>query len=136
MRWVLLVVSSAQRERATELMMAPASEGGVSVRQKVDGAWQDWAPAPGLDWSLALSELGGLAGIRNEPYPKAGIIYGGLFGRSRQMAHPDDGRKSRMHLTGSRKSDGMSIPAAELRRLPHIHWFLASSRVGLPAGCG
>src|SRR5947208_4214077 len=75
MRWVLVVVSSAQRERATELMMAPASEGGVSVRQKVDGAWQDWAPAPGLDWSLALSELGGLAGIRNEPYPKAGIIY-------------------------------------------------------------
>jgi len=29
----------------------------------------------GLDWSLVLSEIGGLAGIRDEPYPKEGIIY-------------------------------------------------------------
>ena len=74
-RWVLLVVSSAQRERATDLIMAPAFDGGTRVRQKVEGTWQDWASAPGLDWPLVISELGGLAGVRDEPYPKEGIIY-------------------------------------------------------------
>jgi hypothetical protein len=74
-RWVLLVVSSAQRERATDLIIAPANEGGTSVRHKVDSTWQNWAPTPGLDWPLVLSELGGLAGIRDAPYPKEGIIY-------------------------------------------------------------
>jgi hypothetical protein len=55
--------------------MAPATEGGIAVRQKVDGSWQDWAPAPGLVWTLVTSELEGLAGIRGDPYPKEGIVY-------------------------------------------------------------
>ena len=45
------------------------------MRQRGDGTWADWAPAHGLDWSLVVSELAGLAGIRDEPYPREGIIY-------------------------------------------------------------
>jgi hypothetical protein len=57
------------------LIMAPATDGGTSIRQKVDGTWHDWAPAPGFGWPYIVSELGGLAGIRTAPYPKEGIIY-------------------------------------------------------------
>ncbi len=74
-RWVLLVLSSAQREAATDLIMAPATEGGISIRYRIDGAWHDWAPTHGLAWTPVVSELGGLAGIRDAPFPKAGIIY-------------------------------------------------------------
>jgi len=28
-----------------------------------------------LDWAVVVSELAGLAGIRDAPYPKEGIIY-------------------------------------------------------------
>jgi hypothetical protein len=50
------------------------------VRQKVNGSWQGWAPAPGLDWTLVTSEPEGLAGIRGAPYPKEGIVYVAYLG--------------------------------------------------------
>jgi hypothetical protein len=73
-RVALLVLSQAQRDRATDLVMGPAADGGTSIRYKIDGVWCDWVPG-GFAWPLVLSELGGLAGIRDEPYPKEGIIY-------------------------------------------------------------
>ena len=94
-RWVLLVVSSAQRERATEMVMAPAPGGGTSIRYRIEGTWQDWAPAPGIIWPRVASELGGLAGIRDAPFPKEGIIYVAYSGvRVRwqvRMTSPDAG---------------------------------------------
>ncbi len=73
-RAALLVLSTAQRERATEVAMGPAANGGTSVRYKIDGAWHDWSTV-GIAWPLMASELEGLAGIRSGPDPKEGIIY-------------------------------------------------------------
>jgi len=73
-RAALLVLAQAQQDNATDLVMAPAADGGTSIRYKIDGAWHNWAPT-GLGWSLLASELGGLAGVRDAEYPKEGIIY-------------------------------------------------------------
>jgi hypothetical protein len=73
-RATLLVLSTAQRERATEVTMGPAANGGTAVRYRIDGAWHDWSTV-GIAWSPMASELEGLAGIRSAPYPKEGIIY-------------------------------------------------------------
>jgi hypothetical protein len=32
-------------------------------------------PSPAIDWPVVVSELAGLAGARDTPYPKEGIIY-------------------------------------------------------------
>jgi hypothetical protein len=73
-RATLSVLAQAQRDNATDLRMAPAADGGTAIRYKIEGAWRNWAPA-GLSWPLVLSELGGLAGIRDAEFPKQGIIY-------------------------------------------------------------
>src|SRR5215472_2446768 len=73
--WVLLVLSSAQKEQATDLVIGPSTGVGTSIRYKIADDWHDWAPAPGLAWPLVASELGGLAAIRDAPFPKEGIIY-------------------------------------------------------------
>ncbi len=73
-RAALLILSTAQRERATEVAMAPAGDGGTSIRYRIDGTWHDWSTA-GIAWPLMVSELEGLAGIRDAPFPKEGIIY-------------------------------------------------------------
>jgi len=75
----LLVLSQAQRDCATDLVMGPAADGGTSIQYKIDGAWCTWEPA-GLAWPLVASELAGLAGIRDARYPKEGIIYAAYSG--------------------------------------------------------
>jgi hypothetical protein len=74
-RATLLVLSQAQRGRASDLVMAPAPGGGTAIRYKIDEAWVEWVSALGLAWPLVVSELGGLAGIRDARCPKRGIIY-------------------------------------------------------------
>jgi hypothetical protein len=37
-------------------------------------------PSPALKWPIVVSELAGLAGVRNQPYPKEGIVYVGYSG--------------------------------------------------------
>ncbi len=73
-RWVLLVISSAQREGATDLILGPGADGGTAARYKVADAWHDYSPSE-VTWSSVGSELGGLAGIRDKAFPKQGIIY-------------------------------------------------------------
>lgn len=73
-RAALLILSSAVRERATEMTMGPTTERWTSIRYRIDGTWHDWSKA-GIEWPLMLSELEGLAGVRRAPYPKEGIIY-------------------------------------------------------------
>lgn len=73
-RAALLVLSTAQREQATEVAMGPAANGGTFVRYRINAAWHDWSTV-GIAWPLMLSELEGLAGVRSAPYPKEGIIY-------------------------------------------------------------
>ncbi len=70
----LLVLSTAQRDRATEVVMGPAANVGTFVRYRIDAAWHDWSTV-GIGWPVMLSELEGLAGLRGTPYPKQAIIY-------------------------------------------------------------
>ena len=73
-RAALGILAQAQRDGATELLMAPAPDGGTLFRYEVEGTWHDSASG-GFSWPLVKSELGGLAGVRDAPYPKEGIIY-------------------------------------------------------------
>jgi hypothetical protein len=73
-RAALLILSTAVRDRATEATMGPASDGGTSIRYRIDGVWHAWSTA-GIAWPLMVTELEGLAGVRAKPYPKEGIIY-------------------------------------------------------------
>ncbi len=73
-RAALLILSTAVRERATEMTMGPTTDGWTAIRYRIDGTWHDWSNA-GIEWPLMLSQLEGLAGVRNAPYPKEGIIY-------------------------------------------------------------
>ncbi len=79
-RWILEILSFAQRQQATDLVLAPASEGGASVRHKAEGAWHEWSAILWPRWPGIVSELAGLAGIREQPFPKAGIIYAAYSG--------------------------------------------------------
>ena len=73
-RAALLILSTAQRERATDVAMGPAPDGGSFVRYRIDGVWHDWSTV-GIAWPLMVSELEGLAGVRGAQYPKDRIIY-------------------------------------------------------------
>jgi len=70
-RGLLSILAHAQRDGATELVMAPAGGGGTVYRY----LGRNSPPTPMLDWAVVVSELAGLAGIRDAPYPKEGIIY-------------------------------------------------------------
>ncbi len=74
-RWLLGILAQAQRDGATDLVMAPAGEEGAFWRCFVAGTWHNSLPSPMLQWPLVVSELAGMAGIRDRPYPKQGIIY-------------------------------------------------------------
>ena len=63
--------SSQMFESSLEPISSPFAHTYASTK---GGRCLAGAPASGLDWSLALSELGGLAGIRGEPCPKAGTF--------------------------------------------------------------
>ncbi len=70
-RGVLGVLAQAQRDGATDLVMEPAPGGGTVYRYLGHSS----PPTPMFDWPTVVSELAGLAGVRNAPYPKEGIIY-------------------------------------------------------------
>ena len=70
-RWLLTALGGAQRDGATELVLEPAAGGGTVFRYMGHSS----SPNPSFEWPVVLSELGGLAGIRDAPYPKEGIIY-------------------------------------------------------------
>src|SRR5262249_51096448 len=97
-RAALLVVAQAQRDGATDLVLTRSSDGGTSMRYQINGTWRNWTPAPGLIWPLLLSELGGLAGIRQAPFPKQGIIY---------VAY--SGLRLRWHLKMTNQNDECSL---------------------------
>jgi hypothetical protein len=70
-RWLLSTLAGAQRDGATDLVMEPASVDGTVFRYM-----GHTSPANrSLEWPLVVSELAGLAGVRDAPYPKEGIIH-------------------------------------------------------------
>jgi hypothetical protein len=74
-KWILGVLAGAQEDHASDLVLNKAADGAASIRYRTDGTWHEWAPASGIEWSQVLSELAGLAGIRDAPFPKEGMIY-------------------------------------------------------------
>ncbi len=74
-RGFLAILAQAQRDGATDLVMAPAGDEGTSWRLNVGGTWHESIPSPVLQWPIVVSEVAGLAGTRDAPYPKEGIIY-------------------------------------------------------------
>ena len=70
-RWLLTIVAGAQRDGASDLVMERAPGGGTIYRYMGHNS----PPNPSLDWPLVVSELAGLAGVRDAPHPKEGIIY-------------------------------------------------------------
>ena len=72
-RFARLVLFGAQRDHATEIIMAPASDGGTAIRSRIDGTWHDWAPVP-EPWPRVAAELQRLAGLGEGPFPKEGMI--------------------------------------------------------------
>ena len=70
-RWLSTTLAGAQQDGATDLVMEPAAGGGTVFRYMGHCS----SPAPSLDWPAVVSELAGLAGIRDAAYPKQGIIY-------------------------------------------------------------
>ncbi len=73
-RAALGILAASQRDGATDLVVSPGAEGGTSIRYRIHSTWHNWSPC-GLPWQLMAAEFGGLAGIREAPYPKQGIIY-------------------------------------------------------------
>ena len=69
-RALLGILAGAQRDGATDLVMEPARGGETVFRYMGHSS----PPTPMLDWPAVVSELAGLAGIR-DAYPKEGIIY-------------------------------------------------------------
>ncbi len=70
-RGLLGILAQAQRDGATDLVMEPAPDGGTIYRYMGHSS----PPTPMLDWPVVVSELAGLASVRDAPYPKGGIIY-------------------------------------------------------------
>jgi type II secretory ATPase GspE/PulE/Tfp pilus assembly ATPase PilB-like protein len=74
-RFVRLVLFGAQRDHATDVVLAPATDGGTAIRYKIDGTWHDWSPARSVClWSRVAAEVERLAGFREGPFPKEGTI--------------------------------------------------------------
>lgn len=73
-RFVLLVLSQAQQDGATELKFPPANAAGATISYRVDGKWHDWAPNPAHVLTGALDELLRLANIQDSPFPREGFI--------------------------------------------------------------
>ena len=71
-RFTLLVLFQAQQDRATKLVINTTNRGRLSYQ--VDGTWYDMSPPPSHIFRGAVAELERLAGLREETFPKEGII--------------------------------------------------------------
>ena len=80
-RFTLLVLLLAQQDRATELIIDPASVGRSAVRYKVECAWHAMSPPPAHIIPGVVAELGRLAAFSDTPFPREGLIdvpFGGV----------------------------------------------------------
>jgi len=73
-RFTLLVLWTAQRDGATELVVDPALAGAGSIRYNCEGRWHDFSPPPAGMIPAAIAELETLAGFPTGAYPKEGVI--------------------------------------------------------------
>ncbi len=97
-RGLLGILAQAQRDGATDLVMEPAPKRGTVYRYMGHSS----PPTPMLEWPLVVSELAGLAGIRDAAYPKEGIIYVAYSGvRLRwQLKMPSQDKECLLHNLG------------------------------------
>ncbi len=71
-RFVRLVLFQAQQDRATELVIAPASGETTPIKYKVDDKWYDMAPPPADILPRTMAELERLANLAEGA--KEGVI--------------------------------------------------------------
>jgi type II secretory ATPase GspE/PulE/Tfp pilus assembly ATPase PilB-like protein len=72
-RFTLLLLLQAQQDRATELVIAPASS-ARPIRYKVADTWHEMSPPPAHVLPGVMAELGRLAAFSKRPFPKEGLI--------------------------------------------------------------
>ena len=75
-RFITLVLMQAEADRATELVVGVAPEGGegTTIKYKVEGAWYDMSPFPSGIRARVVSELGRMAGLRKGQFPQDGVL--------------------------------------------------------------
>jgi hypothetical protein len=73
-RYVELVLSQVQKDGATELVIAPTKGRTTPIRYKAGGKWFEIAPPPAHVRSGMVAELGRLAKLPAEVFPKEGVI--------------------------------------------------------------
>jgi hypothetical protein len=99
-RAALGILAQSQHDGATDLVVSAGSDGDTSIRYRIQSTWHDWSPC-GLPWRLMNSEFGGLAGIREAPHPKQGIIYIAYSGiRLRWQIEMLDDQECNLHDLG------------------------------------
>jgi hypothetical protein len=69
--FTLRVLSLAQEDRATKVIVSPATGG---VKYEVDGVWHNFSAPPAHILPGIVAELGRLAGLPADRFPKQGII--------------------------------------------------------------
>ena len=99
-RAALGILAQSQQDGATDVVVSPGTDGVTSIRYRIQSIWHDWSPC-GLPWRLMAAEFGGLAGIREAPYPKQGIIYIAYSGvRLRWQIEMVSGEQCSLHDLG------------------------------------
>ena len=75
-RFITLVLMQADQDRATELVIGVAQEGGegTPIRYKVEGCWYDISPFPSGIRARVVSELARMAGLRKGQFPHDGVL--------------------------------------------------------------
>ena len=74
-RFTLLLLFQAQKDNATELVIAPSARDGASaIKYKVGGNWYALSPPPADILPEVVVELGRLAGLSQGVFPTRGTI--------------------------------------------------------------
>ena len=73
-RFIRLILLQAQQDRATELVIAPVSDGGTPIRYKVGAIWHEMSPFPSHIRPGVVAELGRMAELPEGPFPREGIL--------------------------------------------------------------
>ena len=73
-KFVNLVLTQAQKDDATDVVIAPAKRDAAPVRYRKAGKWHDFAPPPAHVRSGVVGELARMANLPDGPFPKEGVI--------------------------------------------------------------
>jgi len=64
----------AWQDKARELVIPRAGEGGIPIRYKIDETWYEMTPIPSHIRSEVITELGRMLRLPDGQFPKEGVI--------------------------------------------------------------